>query len=93
MDDYIRRGKAVKAIRDYAESKTFNSYFNGMRKAMEIVNDVPAADVRPVVRGKWKLLEGGAGRCSNCKSVLKDVWDYDRSDPFCSECGADMREE
>ena len=56
------------------------------------IENIPAADVKPVVRGKWKLLEGGVGRCSNCKSVLKDVWDYDGSDPFCSECGADMRE-
>lgn len=44
-----------------------------------------------VLKSSWELLEGGSGRCLNCKRVLKDVWDYDRSDPYCRECGADMR--
>ena len=63
-----------------------------LREWLVELKEMRAAEVKTVVRGKWKLLEGGAGRCSNCKSVLKDVWDYDGSDPFCSECGADMRE-
>ena len=43
-------------------------------------------------RGKWKLLDGGKGQCSECQSVFNDVWDYDKSDSFCRGCGADMRE-
>lgn len=57
---------------------------------------IPAADVRPVVRGKWEPVvaanEDGspyqAGiRCSECGHF--DVWEFN----FCPNCGADMREE
>ena len=87
MSDYISREEAEKRI-DEARSRVFVEPVG-----KSILSKLTAADVKPVVRGKWQLLEGGAGRCPNCKSVLKDVWDYDRSDPFCRECGADMREE
>ena len=53
------------------------------------VMDVPAADVRPVVRAEW--IKGGDGceYCAKCK--------YDRCLDgyilnFCPNCGADMRE-
>jgi hypothetical protein len=90
-DDYISREAALNAMLEFAEFYSCEIH-NAEECVIEYMNAIPAADVKPVVRGKWKLLEGGAGRCSNCKSVLKDVWDYDGSDPFCSECGADMRE-
>lgn len=82
MDDYISREAAFRCC---TLGRTTLGLISELRR-------IPAADVKPVVHGKWQLLEGGAGRCPNCKSVLKDVWDYDRSDPFCRECGADMRE-
>lgn len=89
MSDYISREAAYETLSEYYHLRTEIQHFS-LRDAL---GRVPAADVKPVARGKWKLLEGGAGRCSNCKRVLKYVWDYDSSDPFCSECGADMREE
>ena len=54
-----------------------------------------AADVRPVVRGRWEwdVLDGTPGYrpvvlcCSNCHRVSFSGWDY------CPNCGADMREE
>lgn len=59
---------------------------------------IPAADVRPVVRGRWVWPEPSKTRdrpyCSNC---LNDAyWDDDRgfvTDNYCPNCGADMREE
>ena len=60
------------------------------------VEDFPAADVRPVVRGRWEPVvdanEDGspyqAGiHCSECGHF--DVWEFN----FCPNCGADMREE
>jgi hypothetical protein len=86
MDDCISREAAIAEIMGQPPDAHYPSWY------AEQIKKLPAAEVKPVVRGKWKLLEGGVGRCSNCKSVLKDVWDYDGSDPFCSECGADMRE-
>ena len=61
---------------------------------------IPAADVRPVVRGRWvKIYEDGEPTviqhqigvfCSKCKSMPKDKF---TESFFCPNCGADMREE
>ena len=59
---------------------------------------IPAADVRPVVRGKWKyrgqqviddLFPTYA--CSVCHDVIPADWR--RKCSFCPNCGADMRAE
>ena len=59
----------------------------------ERIKQLPAADVRPVVRGKWEPVvaanEDGspyqAGiRCSECCHF--DVWEFN----FCPNCGAEM---
>ena len=63
------------------------------------VEDYPAADVRPVVRGKWidehiykQTMNGktydGFTYCSNCKTD----YDFGHRAKFCEACGADMRE-
>ena len=54
--------------------------------------DIPPADVRPVVRGKWKFkntdaLTSKAWTCSVCG--LRKVFMTN----FCPNCGADMRED
>ena len=56
------------------------------------VEDFPAADVRPVKRGKWTLNKDGSGTCSECGFVQSSCWDLDNWDNFCHHCGADMRE-
>lgn len=48
-----------------------------------------AADVRPVVRGRWENFRGKP-RCSQCKAVWPEDY-YDHN--FCPRCGADMRGE
>lgn len=65
---------------------------------------VPAAEVRPVVRGKWisnddgetiiKLKYGepqGSCFCSVCHEWLVASDEYDVKGNFCPNCGADMR--
>ena len=57
---------------------------HGAKKAIE---SIPAADVRPVVRGKW-IINGWTIRCSECR--------YDMPFSvrnFCPNCGTDIREE
>ena len=62
----------------------------------ELVADVPTADVRENVHGRW--VENGAYlgklrfKCSACQEdmavstvMLKPIWNY------CPKCGADMR--
>ncbi len=59
---------------------------------LDDLEDYPAADVRPVVRGRWKL-EEGIMYCSECNKsphyvyIPVDEWN------FCPNCGADMRGE
>lgn len=48
---------------------------------------VHAADVRPVVSGKWALCLHGEFACTNCRERTK------KRTNFCPNCGADMREE
>ena len=54
-----------------------------------IVENAPAADVRPVVRGKWSRIDyephGHDYKCSACG------WKNDMPTHFFPNCGADMR--
>ena len=75
---------------------------------VERIRAIPAADVRPVVRGRWlnvgrhhegesvKLSDGCpmmACCCSVCGEYLVGSDEYFCKGNFCPNCGADMREE
>lgn len=71
------------------------AYADGWNSAIKILQDAPAADVRPVVRGEWIYEEPNSGNkfqgawyCSKCKYPGMPVYDH-----FCHHCGADMRKE
>lgn len=51
------------------------------------IENIPAADVKPVVHGRWEDRGSLSARCSECgcKSL--------RASDFCPNCGADMRGE
>ena len=81
MIDYISR----EALKDaFEEDGHLSAYVE------EMINAIPAADVRPVVRGKWRLIVyeivGHDYQCSECG------WNNDMASHFCPNCGADMRE-
>ncbi len=66
----------------------------------ERIEAIPAADVQPVVRGKWLDTTGwGKGKCSSCGFVIDwdDVPAWLHKAPHfsgtCPNCGADMRED
>lgn len=68
--------------------KTFGHL--NLHNALEAFNEIPAADVRPVVRGTWvdetnKWSNGF--RCSQCGHKI-----FCGTTNFCPNCGADMRE-
>ena len=52
---------------------------------------IPAADVRPVVRGKWVETKTGF-HCSACKTKAKGTKDGALLSNFCPNCGAEMEE-
>lgn len=59
--------------------------------ARQLIEEPPAADVRPVIRGRWIFDRGDLATCSNCGSEIlkRDV----RNHKLCHYCGADMRKE
>lgn len=96
MSDYISREAVLEFIRGYRHSTDVAFH---MEKHL---NEIPAADVVPVVRGKWILkhdysteeIEDGEKywECSLC-GCGSDSYDTTWHTPFCPNCGADMREE
>lgn len=92
---YIEKEAVVKNLK--AECNVFNDDYD-YELALDVINDMPPADVAPVVRGEWIEGEyvGEVGdelkwHCSSCRfAVLSDeypVWH------FCPSCGAEMRKE
>lgn len=57
---------------------------------LEYLDEAPAADFRPVVRGKWEHFGSDVFRCSKCGYGIQP-WNIGVN--FCPNCGADMREE
>lgn len=92
MVDYMERETAIKAIEkadcaviaDDAEScKT--DYLR------EIIKSVPAADVAPVVRGRWAHLGGDEWCCPVCGFVITTEGSWDKpTKKYCEDCGAKM---
>ena len=66
----------------------------------DFIMAIPAADVRPVIRGRWvKKYENpldGNFYCSNCKGEIDIADGYitplDLGLYYCHNCGADLRE-
>jgi hypothetical protein len=86
--------------KDYAR----HAMANGLN-VLEYLDEVPTADFRPVVRGKWiehnydpEYLSCDFS-CSECNVYLEEYyfgegqWPGKTDHYFCTNCGADMREE
>jgi hypothetical protein len=84
MAEYIERE---------ATKKEFSVNFGGVSHAVianRLLDSIPAADVAPVVHGRWKLLDSGNGVCSICHCITVHVWDFDSSLNYCPHCGTKM---
>lgn len=91
MTEYIEReALPQKKERGFFLDDDFNAGWNA---CLNKISAIPAADVRPVVRGKWEyewkpmLGETLPFKCSVCGKWARTSYDY------CPYCGADMREE
>ena len=101
-EEYISREAAIKAVvamTIYADAPALNAaveteyhrgreWIGGVRDALIEIGDLPAADVRPVKRGKWIAQYSGSHfaqyRCSCCNMACEMVFN------FCPNCGAAM---
>lgn len=84
----------AKKICDAIDSEDFQRLNFGMR-ILDWIDDIPAADVRPVVKAKWVYTDMSRLVCSNCGnpaafSLKEDGWHHG---DFCPNCGAMMEEE
>lgn len=84
MDEYIKRETAVRAV---MAAKWGDGSDGAM--AMEIVASAPAADVAPVVHGRW-IYDKKAQRpyCSVCKGYFYGATNSPMS--YCPNCGTKM---
>ena len=100
MAEYIDREATLNAIENAFDRETILNRF--VRKiAIIAVKKMPAANVRPVVRGEWipapAEYEGETAniwwKCSVCGQKIYSETERDRKEfhAFCSRCGADMR--
>lgn len=89
MAEYIKREAVFKQF-DNGEADVVEIYPDGSvdygfgaSNIRDLVNSIPAADVAPVVHGKW--IKGPSNPyCSECFVECRD------ETPFCPNCGAMM---
>ena len=85
-----------KTAEDCEEESMYVGSINALTAMEDGLSDIPAADVRPVVRGNWEPVKtiGGSEfiKCSECGYKEYDHVKYTHFN-FCPHCGADMRGE
>lgn len=98
MAEYIEREAALRVLCDACGNAACPKGLISRCSYYEKMQSIPAADVRPVVRGKWleskSMME--VVYCSECgfRTVYGIMPDgLGRNFSFCPNCGADMREE
>lgn len=90
MDEYIKRETAVRMV---MAAKWGDGSDGAM--AMEIVASAPAADVAPVVHGRWierKSFHADGGISAKCSACQKDVQYLGNPLKYCPNCGTKMDE-
>lgn len=81
MADYIPRSEAINELRH-------RCYPCG--EGIEAINAIPAADVAPVVYGRWVThYRSGTPVAEGYVSTCCDMWNNRKSD-YCPNCGAKM---
>ena len=107
MAEYIKREEVTTRIKEYAlniygidldDAKQFGggsrseNYCEGLYEATELIDDIPTADVAPVVHGDWK------GYFSHCSVCGEETLSQDNGTlhgayfltNYCPNCGAKM---
>ena len=102
MAEYIKRETVINRIKEYTadvygvdldDVKQFGggsrseNYCEGLYEATELIDGIPAADVAPVVHGRWIATHDEFCSCSLCKYPVHAAWSQTN---YCPNCGAKM---
>lgn len=96
MAEYIEREAIMEfpIRKDHCDKEHANEHFIfGIESVLEYVENLPTADVAPVVHGRWD-----GNDCTVCKlpwnyNMVQDADDWGYFDPmpdYCPNCGAKM---
>lgn len=92
MAEYIEREALIRQIDEgFDKTEPTGEEQIGFLKCRKIARELSAADVAPVVQGRWDLLDDAGSKivkwnCDRCNRISTSKTDY------CPNCGADMRE-
>lgn len=94
MSEYINRGTAFDAVTDLAGKASTRSAYEAVWKSARALKKIPAADVAPVVHGRWEQVKEWATkakyRCSVCgREIMSAVKVNIEKYPYCHR-GAKM---
>lgn len=94
MSEYINRGTAFDAVTNLAGKASTRSAYEAVWKSARALKKLPAADVAPVVHGRWEQVKEWATkakyRCSVCgREIMSAVKVNIEKYPYC-HCGAKM---
>lgn len=89
MAEYIEREAALALVRPDApeDEKTAVTIATAKKLVRSIVRRTPAADVVPVVHGRWIASHDEFCACSICKYPVYVGWNQTN---YCPNCGAMM---
>jgi hypothetical protein len=93
MDEFIKRKEALALVRPDApeDEKAAVTIATAKKLVRDIVRRTPAADVAPVVHGRWAHLGGDEWCCSACGFVITTEGSWDKpTKKHCEDCGARM---
>lgn len=89
MKEYIERAAVVPAI-----NKAMSKYGTlGLTEIEDVIDEIPAADVRPLKTSEWVLdEESGFHYCPRCAGEAFRDDNEEYLSNYCQNCGADMRQ-
>lgn len=99
MAECIEREAAIREIEqinpvDYGAMWDYEAHHwagECLRDCKEAIDSIPAADVAPVVYGRWEHLGGDEWCCSACGFVITTEGSWDKpTKKYCEDCGAKM---
>ena len=104
MAEYIEREAAIAIIEEkqkelcpagrYGRSYVYGldrEKYDAWDEIIDALENIPAADVAPVVYGRWAHLGGDEWCCSACGFVITTEGSWDEpTKKYCEDCGAKM---